>query len=53
MTVGMLLVNEGFHHDMSPTNDLSDDGDLAADDRENVEEAIHHVNTALLPSQVG
>jgi len=42
----------GFIHDTNVENDSAEDSDLTPDDQENSEEAIHHVNTALLPSQV-
>jgi len=43
---------KGFELVSNDENDVSDDGDITADDQENIEEAIHHVNTALLPSRV-
>ena len=45
-------IRQGFQQDAKAENDSSDDGDITADDHENVEEAIHHVNTALLPSRI-
>ena len=42
----------GFYHDTNVENDAAEDGDLTPDDQENIEEAVHHVNTALLPSHV-
>lgn len=45
-------IRQGFLHDTKLSFDSSDDGDIPADDQENIEEAIHHVNTALLPSRI-
>jgi len=43
---------EGFQQDTDVEKTSTDDGELSTDDQENVEEAIQHVNTALLPSRV-
>lgn len=45
-------IRQGFQLDAAVGSDSPDDGDITPDDQENIEEAIQHVNTALLPSRI-
>ena len=52
MIMMMMWYVKGFQLDAAVGSDSPDDGDITPDDQENIEEAIQHVNTALLLSRV-